>query len=53
MEDTKSKMPLKEDFGFVESEGFDSERSGWVIEGGEDAYYEAYSKWVEENDKEG
>ena len=45
--------PDKKLYGFVNRTCFDQEESGWTIEGGEEAYYEAYAKWVEENDKEG
>lgn len=44
--------PIKEDYGFVESNSFDEE-SGWMIESGEEEYYKAYAKWVEFNDMEG
>ena len=37
--------PNKEKYGYVESTGFDSEPSGFVIEGGEEAYNEAMRIW--------
>ena len=37
--------PTKEKYGFVENTGFDSEPSGFVIEGGEEAYNEAMARW--------
>ena len=37
--------PNKEKYGYVESTGFDSEPSGFVIEGGEEAYEEAMKRW--------
>lgn len=37
--------PNKEDYGFVENSGFDSEPSGWVVEEGEDYYLEALEKY--------
>lgn len=39
------RKPQKEDFGYVESTGFDSEPSGYVVEGGEEAYEEALKQW--------
>ncbi len=41
--------PTKENYGYVESTGFDSEPSGFVIEGGEEAYEEALSLWIRDN----
>jgi hypothetical protein len=43
--------PTKEQFGWIESTGFDSEPSGFAFEGGEEAYYEALRIWnfMEEN----
>jgi len=38
--------PKPEQFGYHEAQGFDDE-SGWMIEGGEEAYYEALEKWNE------
>jgi len=40
--------PQPKDFGYQESTGFDTE-SGWMHEGGEEAYTEALEKWNKEN----
>ena len=40
--------PKPEDYGYETATGFDSE-SGWMIEGGEEAYYEALEKWNKAN----
>ena len=45
----KMEQPIKENYGWVESTGFDSEPSGFTIEGGEEAYEEAMEKWEEYN----
>lgn len=37
--------PKKENYGWHERRSFDDEPSGWQIEGGEEAYYEAIDKW--------
>lgn len=37
--------PTKEKYGWIDSVGFDSEPSGFVIEGGEEAYEEAMKRW--------
>lgn len=42
--------PIKENYGWVESVGFDSEPSGFVVEGGEEAYEEAMKKWQDFQD---
>lgn len=42
-------QPIKENYGWVDSTGFDSEPSGFMIEGGEEAYEEAMEKWDEYN----
>jgi len=39
--------PTPEQFGWHNQNGFDDEPSGWMLEGGEDAYYEALKKWNE------
>jgi len=36
--------PNKKDYGYQEALGFDSE-SGWMLEGGEEAYFEALKKY--------
>lgn len=41
--------PVEKDYGFVESTGFDSEPSGWVLEEGEEKFNEALEEW--ENNK--
>lgn len=41
------KKPKKEDFGWHEQEAFDDEPSGWIFEGGEEAYYKALNLWEE------
>ena len=40
--------PNKENFGYQVETGFDSE-TGWMLEGGEDAYYEALDNWHNQN----
>lgn len=42
--DMKSR-PTPEQFGWYNQNGFDDEISGWKVEGGEEAYYEALEKW--------
>jgi hypothetical protein len=37
--------PTKEKFGWLDSNGFDGEPSGWQFEGGEEAYYKAVDEW--------
>ena len=37
--------PIKEKYGYVESTGFDSEPSGFMLEGGEEAYEKAMKRW--------
>ncbi len=39
--------PEKKNFGWHEQYGFDSERSGWMLEDGEDKYYDALREWYE------
>ena len=36
--------PTMENYGWQSSNSFEEE-SGWIYEGGEDAYYEALKKW--------
>lgn len=43
-EETK---PNPEKYGWHEQQGFDDEPSGWMLEGGEDAYYKALKEWEE------
>lgn len=45
----EQEKPIKENYGWAESTGFDSEPSGFMIEGGEEAYEEAMEKWEEYN----
>ncbi len=40
-----NKKPTPEQFGWHNQCGFDDERSGWMIEGGEEAYYGALEKY--------
>ncbi len=37
--------PTMEKYGYHYQTGFDDQPSGWMFEGGEDAYYEALKKW--------
>lgn len=37
------KKPTKEQYGW--HAGFDDEPSGWMFEGGEEAYYDALKQW--------
>jgi hypothetical protein len=46
-----TEKPTPEQYGYVENNGFDSEPSGWVIEGGEEAYEIALKEWEEWNEK--
>jgi hypothetical protein len=39
------KKPIKEDFGWENANGFENEPSGFVLEGGEEAFEEAMQKW--------
>ena len=43
--------PDKKLYGWHDQEGFDDEPSGWMIEGGEEAYYEALKKWEEQSNQ--
>jgi hypothetical protein len=40
-----SKKPTMEKYGYHSRSGFDDLPSGWMFEGGEEAYYEALKKW--------
>lgn len=44
--------PKLEDYGYVENMGFDSEPSGFVIEGGEEAYNKAMEIWLYKQNQE-
>jgi hypothetical protein len=39
--------PKMEKYGWYEQAGFDDLPSGWMVEGGEEAYYEALEQWKE------
>ena len=41
---TELEKPTMEKYGWNNSTSFE-EQSGWMYEGGEDAYYEALKKW--------
>lgn len=47
MKNENIQKPTPEDFGWYSKAGFDDIESGWVYEGGEEAYYEALAKWNE------
>ena len=40
-----SEKPKMEKYGWHEQSGFDDLPSGWMFEGGEEAYYEALKEW--------
>ena len=40
-----TEKPTMEKYGYHSKCGFDDDESGWMFEGGEDAYYEALKKW--------
>lgn len=44
------KKPHPETYGFVYASS-PEEESGWTVEGGEEAYYEALEKWAKYNEK--
>lgn len=41
----KPQKPQPEQFGWHNNSGFDDEPSGWMYEGGEEAYLEALKKY--------
>jgi len=41
----KISKPIKEKYGWYTQEGFDDLPSGWMIDGGEEAYYKALKEW--------
>ena len=43
----KLTVPIPENYGYRERQGFDDEQSGWTIEGGKEAYYKDLSDWQE------
>lgn len=45
---SNSTKPTMEKYGYQNSTSFDEE-TGWMYEGGEDAYYEALKAWEKEN----
>lgn len=46
-ENLEPKKPNPKKYGYHEQQGFDDEPSGWMIEGGQDAYYKALREWEE------
>lgn len=38
--------PTADKFGWYSKSGFDDDESGWMIEGDEDAFSEAFTKWL-------
>ena len=42
---TVLEKPTMKKYGWHTQIGFDDEPSGWMYEGGEEAYYEALKKW--------
>jgi hypothetical protein len=44
-----SEKPTMEKYGWHTQCGFDDDPSGWMFEGGEEAYEEAINKWEKEN----
>ena len=44
-ESTKNLKPSKEKLGWNTQNGFEDEPSGWMLEGGEQAYNEAIKEW--------
>ncbi|NJL76040.1 MAG: hypothetical protein HC892_14500 [Saprospiraceae bacterium] len=42
---TVLEKPTPQKFGWQDQCGFDDEPSGWMLGGGEEAYYEALRKW--------
>lgn len=43
----KTQKPKPKDYGYQDANSFDDE-SGWMLEGGEEAYLEALAKWQAE-----
>lgn len=43
--DSKKEKPTPEKYGWHNQQGFDDDPSGWMFEGGEEAYYEALKEW--------
>ena len=42
---TALERPTMEKYGWHTQSGFDDQPSGWMFEGGEEAYYEALKEW--------
>ena len=42
---TELEKPTMEKYGWHTQSGFDDDPTGWMYEGGEDAYYEALKQW--------
>ena len=45
MTDTQKIKPTKEKYGWHDQKGFDDLPSGWMLEGGEEAYDKALKEW--------
>jgi hypothetical protein len=43
--------PKKEDYGWHDQHSFDDDESGWLLEGGEEAYNEALEAWEKKTPK--
>lgn len=43
------RKPRKEDYGWVDQFSLHDEQPGWVLEGGEEAYFKALDKWKSDN----
>ena len=43
--DKNSTKPSMEKYGWHTQCGFDDDPSGWMYEGGEEAYYQALKEW--------
>ena len=39
------KKPEKKDYGYIENNAFDADKSGWAYEDGEYQYYKALKEW--------
>jgi hypothetical protein len=47
--DISNPKPNEENYGWVKSEGFDNEPSGWVVPEGEEMYTHALKRWESKN----
>lgn len=45
----KTQKPKPQDYGYQDANSFEDE-SGWMLEGGEEAYLEALAKWQAETE---